>query len=376
MRTTTWLAAVSAAALFAGAVQAQEGAAGATMTEDLDALYAAAQEEGMLTTIALPHDWCNYGAMFEGFKAKYPGIEVNELNPQASSAEELEAIRANQGNAGPQAPDVIDVGLAFGPQAKDEGLITPYMVQTWDTIPEDAKDSEGYWYGDYYGVMSFAVNTDLVENVPQSFADLLKPEYAGQVALAGDPRASNQAILAVLAAGMSRGAEPGQAAGEAGLQFFKELNDAGNFVPVIGGSGTLAQGTTPILIQWDYNALSTRDTLAGNPPVEVVVPSDATLAGVYVQGVSAFAPQPNAARLWMEYLYSDEGQLNWLSGYCHPIRYNDMVERGVVPQDLLDRLPPAEAYANAVFPTLEQIEGNRAAVVENWDSVVGADVVK
>ncbi len=343
---------------------------------DLDALYEAAKGEGQLTVIALPHSWCNYGGVIEGFKAKYPGIEVNGLNPDAGSADEVEAIRANQGNTGPQAPDVIDVGLSFGPAAQAEGLIQPYKVSTWDTIPEDAKDPEGYWYGDYYGVMSFSVNTDLVDPVPQSFADLLKPEYAGQVALAGDPRLSNQAILAVMAAGMARGAEPGQAAGEAGLQFFKELNDAGNFVPVIGSSGSLAQGTTPILIQWDYNALSTRDTLAGNPPVEVVVPTDATLAGVYVQAISAHAPHPNAAKLWMEYLYSDEGQLNWLSGYCHPIRYNDMVERGVVPQELLDRLPPAEAYADAVFPTLEQIEGNRAAVVDNWDSVVGADVVE
>ncbi len=377
MRSITWLAAGTAlAALVAGAAQAQDAAAGATMTEDLDALYAAAQEEGMLTTIALPRDWCNYGAVMDGFLAKYPGIELNELNPNASSAEELEAIRANVGNTGPQAPDVIDVGLAFGPQAKEEGLIVPYMVQTWDTIPEDAKDPEGYWYGDYYGVMSFAVNTDLVDPVPQSFADLLKPEYAGQVALAGDPRASNQALLAVMAAGMSRGEEAGQAAGEAGLQFFKELNDAGNFVPVIGGSGTLAQGTTPILIQWDYNALSTRDTLAGNPPVEVVVPSDATLAGMYVQAISAHAPHPNAARLWMEYLYSDEGQTHWLSGYCHPIRYTDMVERGVVPQELLDRLPPADAYARAVFPTVEQVNANSEAVVGNWDTVVGADVVE
>jgi putative spermidine/putrescine transport system substrate-binding protein len=92
-------------------------------------LYAAAQAEGMLTTIALPHDWCNYAAVFEGFKAKYPGIVVNELDPGAGSGEELEAIRANMGNPGPQAPDVIDVGLAFGPTAKDEGLIQ-YMVAT------------------------------------------------------------------------------------------------------------------------------------------------------------------------------------------------------------------------------------------------------
>ena len=231
-------------------------------------LVAAAEAEGMLSTIALPHDWCNYAAVFDGFRAAYPNIEINELNPDAGSADELEAIRANVGNTGPQAPDVIDVGLAFGPAAAEEGLIQPYMVSTWDTIPESAKAADGMWYGDYYGVMSFAVNTDLVENVPMTFADLLKPEYAGQVALAGDPRASNQAILAVMAAGMARGAEPGAAAAQAGLEFFAELNAAGNFVPVIGKAGTLAQGTTPIVIQWDYNALATRDTLAGNPPVE------------------------------------------------------------------------------------------------------------
>lgn len=375
MRTTTWLAAGAAAtALLAGAAVAQD--APATMTEDLDALYEAAKAEGMISTIALPPDWCNYQAIFDGFAAKYPGIEINGLNPDAGSADELEAIRANQGNTGPQAPDVIDVGLAFGPQAQEEGLITPYMVQTWDTIPEEAKDPEGHWYGDYYGVMSFAVNTDLVDPVPTSFADLLKPEYAGQVALAGPPLTSNQAILAIMAAGMARGAEPGEAAATAGLEFFKELNDAGNFVPVVGKAGTLAQGTTPIIIAWDYNALSWRDTLAGNPPVEVVVPSDASLAGVYVQAISAFAPQPNAARLWMEYLYSDEGQTHWLSGYCHPIRFDDMVERGVVPQELLDKLPPAEAYAAAVFPTIEQINANKDAVSANWDAVVGAEVTE
>ncbi|MFN4154052.1 MAG: ABC transporter substrate-binding protein [Paracoccaceae bacterium] len=337
-------------------------------------LEAAAKAEGMLTTIALPHSWCGYGDVIAGFKAKYPEITVNELNPDAGSADEIEAIKANKDNKGPQAPDVIDVGLSFGPAAQAEGLLQPYKVSTWDTIPADAKDADGNWYGDYYGVMSFAVNTDLVPNPPMSFADLLKPEYAGQVALAGDPRASNQAILGVLAAGMARGAEPGAAAAEAGLAFFKELNDAGNFVPVIGKAGTLAQGTTPIIIQWDYNALSNRDSLAGNPPVEVIVPSDVTLAGVYVQAISAYAPQPNAAKLWMEYLYSDEGQLGWLAGYCHPIRFNDLVARGVVPQELMDALPPAEAYERAVFPSIDAVNANSEAVKAGWDAVVGANV--
>lgn len=152
------------------------------------------------------------------------------------------------------------------------------------------------------------------------------------------------------------------------------MTKAGNFVPVIGKSGTLAQGATPVVVWWDYNALSGRDALKGNPPVEVVVPKSGVVAGVYVQAISAFAPHPNAAKLWMEYLYSDEGQLKWLEGYCHPIRFAALVEQGKVPQELLDRLPPAAAYDAAVFPTLEEQEAMKAAVTGGWDTVVGANV--
>ncbi|MCC6863972.1 MAG: ABC transporter substrate-binding protein [Rhodobacteraceae bacterium] len=344
------------------------------VAQSLEEIEVAAKAEGMLTTVALSHDWCGYGDVIAGFKAKYPEITINELNPDAGSADEIEAVKANKNNKGPQAPDVIDVGLAFGPSAKADGWTQPYQVSTWAEVPEVIKDASGHWYGDYYGVMSFLVNKDLVQNVPQDWADLLKPEYAGQVSLAGDPRASNQAILAVLAAGISTGAAPGEAAGQAGLKFFKKMNDAGNFVPVIGKVGTLAQGTTPIVIMWDYNALAARDTLVGNPPVEVVVPKSGVLAGVYVQAISAYAPQPNAAKLWMEYLYSDEGQLGWLKGYCHPARFNAMAASKKIPQDLLDNLPPAASYEAAYFPTLEEVDANKVAVTGGWDTVVGVNV--
>ena len=334
----------------------------------MDALVAAAKAEGTVTTIALPHDWCNYGGVIDGFKAKY-GLQVNELDPNAGSNDELEAIKANKDNKGPQAPDVVDVGLAFGPQAKTETLISQYKVSTWDTIPASAKDADGYWYGDYYGVLAFEVNANVVTNVPQDWSDLLKPEYKGQVALAGDPRSSNQAIQAVYAAALATGGSLDNA--EPGLQFFKQLNEAGNFVPVIAKPGTIAQGETPITIRWTYNALSNRDALAGNPPIEVVVPGSGRFAGVYVQAVSAYAPHPAAARLWMEYLYSDEGQTLWLKGYCHPIRYEDLLARKAVAQDLLDKLPDV---TGAVFPSLEQLDAAKKVITENWDAVVGADV--
>lgn len=362
--------ALVAVACGGGTTSTTAGGTGTTAAAgDIQALIDDAKAEGTLTTIALPHDWCNYGAVIEAFKAKY-GLTVNELDPGAGSAEELEAVDANKDNPGPAAPDVVDVGLAFGPQAKAAGQIQPYKVATWDDIPDDAKDPDGYWYGDYYGVLALEVNKSQVANTPQEYADLLKPEYAGQVALSGDPLTSNAAILSVWAAGLATGAT-GTDAAQAGLEFFKQLNDAGNFVPIDADSAMVGRGETPILIDWTYNAILNDVNLAGNPDIDVAIPAAGRLAGVYVQAISAYAPHPNAAKLWMEYLYSDEGQLGWASGFCHPIRYQAMTDAGTVPDDVAASLPSTEG---AFFPTIEEIEAAKAVIVEGWPTVVGVVV--
>ena len=76
----------------------------------------------------------------------------------------------------------------------------------------------------------------------------------------------------------------------------------------------------------------------------------------------------------MEYLYSDEGQLGWLAGYCHPIRFNDLAAKGSIPQDMLDALPPAAAYEAAVFPTIDEQNAAKTVITGQWDAVVGATV--
>ena len=342
-----------------------------TPPNPMDALVTAAQAEGQLTVIALPYDWCNYGEAIQAFSAKY-NIKINELNPDAGSGQEVQAIVANKDNKGPNAPDVIDVGLSFGPQLISDKLAQPYKVSTWATIPDSAKDPDGYWYGDYYGVLAFEVNSDIVKNVPQDWSDLLKPEYKGQVALSGDPRLSSQAYMSVFAAALANGGTLDNI--QPGLDFFKQVNAAGNFVPVIAKQATVAKGETPVITRWDYNALADRDTLKGNPNIAVVIPKSGVVAGVYIQAISAYAPHPNAAKLWMEYLYSDAGQLVWLKGYCHPIRYNDLNSRNVVPADLAAKMPSADLYAKAVFPSLDQITKNAKIVADTWMSVVGADV--
>jgi len=351
-----------------GASQPPASSGPAPSTDPMADLIAKAKAEGTLTTIALPHSWCNYGEAIETFKAKY-GLEVNELNPDAGSGDEIEAIKANKDNKGPQAPDVIDVGLSFGPSAKAEGLIAPYKVATWDDIPDTAKDPEGYWYGDYYGVLAFETNKAVVSNPPQDWADLLDPSHKNQVALAGDPRVSNQAIQTVYAAALANGGSLDNA--QPGLDFFKKLNDAGNFVPTIAKPGTIDQGATPITIRWTYNALQHKKDAAGNPEIDVTVPKSGRFAGVYVQAISAYAPHPNAAKLWMEFLYSDEGQNIWLKGFCNPIRFEAMAKANTIPADLLASLPDT---SGAVFPTLDQLNKATELITKQWDSVVGADV--
>jgi len=339
---------------------------------DFTQLVKAAQKEGQLTVIALPHDWVNYGEAISTFAKKY-GIKINELNPDGGSGDEIEAIKANQGNMGPQAPDVIDVGLSFGPDAKAAGLLSPYKVKTWNTIPDAVKDAQGYWYGDYYGALAFEVNLDMVKTPPLDWADLLQPAFKGQVALAGDPRTANQAIMAIGAAALGNGGSFDNP--KAGLDYFDKLNKAGNFVPLIAVPGTVDSGETPITMRWDYNALSNRDKTDGNPNIGVIIPASGVVAGVYVQAISAYAPHPNAARLWMEFLYSDEGQIIWLKGYGHPVRYADLAARGVIPADVASKMPPAAAYTKAVFPTLDQQATLKKFIADNWDSTVNVNVV-
>jgi putative spermidine/putrescine transport system substrate-binding protein len=349
------------------AASAGASAAAGAWTPPAD-LLTAAKAEGTLSTIALPHSWCNYGEALSSFAAA-TGLKLNELNPDGGSGDEINAIKTNKDNKGPQAPDVIDVGLSFGPQAKTDGLIQNYKVSTWDTIPDTAKDPDGAWYGDYYGVLSFEVNTKVVKNVPADWSDLLKPEYKGQVALAGDPTVSNQAISGVWAAGIATGGSLDDAA--PGLKFFKDLNAAGNFVPIISKTANVASGETPIRIAWTYNALADKDSLKGNPQIEVVVPKTGRFGGMYVQAISAFAPHPNAAKLWMEYLYSDAGQNAWLKGYCNPIRYDAMVKAGTVDKAAQAKLPDT---AGTQLPTLDQITKASDVITKGWASQVGATV--
>ena len=373
-RTLPRLLTLGAAAVFVFAACTQGGGAstapggsgatgGGTWTPDATRLTAA-KTEGKLTLIAVPRDWCNYGAIIDEYTAK-TGIPVNVITPDAGSGAEIEAIKTNTGEA--TTPDVVDVGIPFGPVNKD--LFLPYKVATWDTVGAEDKDPDGAWTTDYYGVLSFEVNKQFVTDVPQDWNDLLKPGL--KVALAGDPTLSNQAIQSVYAAALSQtGGSLDNA--QPGLDFFKKLNDAGNFVPTIAKLGSVVKGDTPIVITWSYLALADRDATKadGSADIAVVIPKTGRFAGKYVQAIAKVAPHPNAAELWEDLLYSDDGQIKWMTapGYCITSRFADMKAKGTIPADVLGKLPDV---TGAVFPTGPQLDAAKKLIVDTWKSVTG-----
>ncbi len=331
----------------------------------MDELMAAAKEEGTLNTIALPPDWANYGEIMETYTKKY-GIKINNANPNGASAEEHEAVKALKGQQ--RAPDVLDVGASFAGQGKSDKLYAEYQNSEWDTIPGFMKDPDGFWVADYYGVIAFGVNGDVVKNTPKDWEDLKNPEYKGKIALNGDPRTAAASFSGVFAASMANGGSLDDIG--PGIDFFADLKKMGNFIPVGVTPANIANGQTPITIDWDYLQTGYSDEFEGKLDWRVQVPGSGVFGNYYVQAINADAPNPFAARLWQEFLYSDEGQLLWLEGYSHPARFDDMVKRDVIPQNLLDKLPPPEAYEKVEFPTQKQTDAATAQLKEEWGSKV------
>jgi putative spermidine/putrescine transport system substrate-binding protein len=329
----------------------------------LSGLVKAAKKEGKLNVITLPANWANYGNIIKDFSKKY-GIKVTSENPDGTSAQEIEAVTTEKGQS--RAPDVLDVGPSFALSASSEGLLAPYKVASWSEIPSTAKAANGDWFDDYGGYVAIGYNSKVVKTPPTSFADLLKPIYKNQVALNGNPTQAGAAFAAVFAASLANGGSFSNIL--PGVKYFQKLAAAGNFVPVTGSQTTVESGATPILIWWDY--LQASEVASVVPGWKVVIPSDGHYASYYCQAISATAPDPAAARLWEEYLYSVTGQNLWLQGAARPIELASLVKDGTVNKKAYSALPAAPSGA-VTFPSQAQLTAAETVVTQNWSSVTG-----
>ncbi len=343
-------------------------AAGGDAAAVIADLYAAAKEEGRVNLIALPDDWANYKGILQSFEDKFPGVEDQPVQtPEASSAEELAAVDAQRGTE--TMPDSIDVGPTFALQAVADGIWDPYKPTTWDEIPDNLKDPDGNWVGAYYGIMSIGVNTTLVENVPTSFADLNDPQYAGMVSLNGDPQSAGAAFAGVMAASLANGGSLDDIM--PGIQYFADLKAAGVWNPLQASDATIQSGDTPIVIDWTYNQLGhTQAASDGGYEWTSFVPSDGVYGSYYAQGVVADSPHPNAARLWIEHILSDEGALGYLEGGAIPARYQALIDNGTITDDMKATLPSPDLIAQIAFPSSDQLDQANQVLADNWGPMV------
>jgi putative spermidine/putrescine transport system substrate-binding protein len=323
----------------------------------MDGLVKAAQAEKELNVIALPPDWANYKEIIDTFSSKY-NIKVNSAQPDANSQDEINA--ANQQKGKSTAPDVFDLGQAIA--LANTSLFAPYKVATFDSIPEQFKDADGTWVNDYGGYESVGYDSAKVPEV-KDLNDLLKPEYKGKVALNGDPTTASAAANGVLMTAIANGGSVDDIA--PGVNFFLKLKDAGNFVPVDPTPATIESGQTPVVIDWDYlNAAETKKV----PTWKVFVPSNALVGGYYFQAINKDGPHPAAARLWQEFLFSDEGQNLFLKGLARPVRADAMQKAGTVDKDALAALPTVAG--TPVVATDAQSKKMAEYLGANWSKVI------
>lgn len=344
----------------AGGVDAAT-ATSATDFGGMNALVAAAKGEGELNVIALPPDWANYGAIISAFEKKY-GITVNSAQPDASSQEEINAASQLKGQR--KAPDVFDLGGAVA--GANTSMFAPYKVATWGDIPATLKDANGTWVNDYGGYMSIGYDAAKVP-APKTVTDLLKPAYKGKVALNGDPTQAGAAFSGVVMAALGNGGSADDIS--KGVEFFAQLAKAGNFLPVDPTPATIKSGQTPVVIDWDYLNVGQGQKLAGTLDWKTVVPANAVVGSYYVQAISKDAPHPAAARLWQEFLYSNDGQNLWLAGGARPVRADAMVTAGTIDQKAYAALPPVTG--TPVFLTKEQTDKASAYLAANWAKAIG-----
>jgi len=319
------------------------------------ALVDAAKAEGEIVSYGLPDDWVNYGGMWTLYEGMYG---ITHLDTDMGSGEIIAALEAEKTSG---VADITDLGINFANQVVVEGLSQPYKHGYWDEIPDFAKDADGLWSAAYWGAIGFCVNADLVPEVPQSWADLLDPMYKDMVSMK-DPRESGTANYVVLAAAFGNGGDENNV--QPGLDYFAQMYELGQMRAVSPSTSAIQTGEVPIALFWDFDCLSKAKDLG--MPLQLVIPSDGTVAGLYIQFVTAAAPHPNAAKLMIETEYSDEGQLAYAQGFTHPIRDIEL------PADLLAAFPDKALYDEYVsFPQdFSKLTDAATNIAEGWSLIV------
>jgi putative spermidine/putrescine transport system substrate-binding protein len=352
----------------------------------MDALVKAAQKEGTINLITLPRGWANYGEALDLFHKAF-GIKIVDDNPDGSSSYEINAVQTAPKS---KKPDWVDVGITYA--QNNEALFAAYKVVNFKDIPTQYSNPDGRWTSDYAGEIAMEYPTNLPK-IPTSLADLLDPAFKGMVAIGGDPSAAQESLMSVFAANQASGGTPADVT--PGINWFKKMKSIGNFVTVPATAANFASGAYKIGLTWNYNCPDgIAAAKAAGVSLQCAIPADAQLVGTpYTSAIPLNAAHPAAARLWNEFMYSQNnkgyltatlpstkgktgsaifkslvgGQNIWVSGGAVPTMSVAMAKKGLLNNPPVSVLP---AKGTPVTPSVAQQNAAKALLTTAWPTVL------
>ena len=295
------------------------------------ALYEAASKEGMVVSFDTGPTWANWAAQFAAFKKRYPAVEMtyNDLGSAAT------VVALDKARNRPQA-DTAYYFAASAVDASAKNVVAPFKPVNFDKLPAVFRHPEGEWFTIHSLTIALVVNTKLVKNVPQSWADLLKPEYKGSIVYL-DPRSTGVGQVLAFAAAFGNGGDMDNV--QPGIDYLGKLHKAGNVLRVLGTTpyAQFVKGEIPIWISYENDGLKAKHTDGLGDQVAVVIPKEASAAAPYAISLVKNGPNPNAGKLWLNFIMTDMGQGIFAQGFVRP-----SVPGVTLPASVADKLPAAE----------------------------------
>jgi iron(III) transport system substrate-binding protein len=277
-----------------------------------------------------------------GFQQKHPGIKVNVV--RAGTGSLMQRIKAESGN--PQADIFMDGGLGTLQTFKDN--FEPYKSPEAKNYPKEMVGEDDRWLGVVALVHSFLVNTKALKGapVPQSWADLLKPEWKGKVIM-GNPEQSSSSYAQIWA--MNK-------------YFGKPAFDTlAQISAVVGTSAAVSSGVSrgefPVAVTLEY--LAQDYVQNGAKDLVIVYPKDGTLVSYTAVGIVKGAKNREQARLLYDYIASKEGRERVLKeNHLRPARNDLDIRKNSTLPDL--------AGQKLLVIDEDQAARDHATLLANW----------
>ncbi|GAL22765.1 ferric iron ABC transporter iron-binding protein [Vibrio maritimus] len=298
-----------------------------------------------------PPEWANWGGQLQLIN-KELGIRVPMDNK--NSGQSLSQLVAEKNNP---VADVVYYGVSFGINAADQDVVEPYKPANWDQIPEGMKDPNGNWFAIHSGTIGFFVNVDALDgaDVPQSWDDLLKPEYRGMVGYL-DPTSAFVGYASAVAVNQAMGGDVEDFT--PAIEYFKKLQNNRPIVPRQTSYARVISGEIPILLDYDFNAYRAKYDDYSN--VEFVIPQEGTIAVPYVMSKVKNSPNSTNGEKILDFVLSEKGQQVWANAYLRP------VIDGVMDEEAQSKFLPDSEYQRAGSVDFAAMSANQAAFADRY----------